>query len=559
MPATHDTVLRRARALAGVTEGRGYFRVVMILTLGWGALAVGARAALPVPATGANVDESRVTRILYVDPAHPEAADDDKHGAADAPFATLGFACQAAARAKSANVGVKIVLATGTYREAAEIPAPEGGKPDTDAPLVVEAAEREQAVIDGADSEGWSPSTWKVEGTRWTHPWPFRHATPPPSRLTKPPVEAAPRDGLVFIDGSLLRQLDEKSLLATSGTWGVVSASAGGRRGAAPNGAGMGATAVVQPPPDTELAGVIIQVGVRRRGLTITGRRNVVVRGLLIQHAAEPGGAGEQTAGLTLEGCSNVLVEDVLSQWNDGVGLTIRGPAGGGLPSADFTLRRVRLLHNAGSGLEAANVRNVLAEDNETSFNNFRGDWAGRVDPQGPAGVKLEAVRGSTWRRQRVVGNACRGMWWAGGDTAITVEDAVLRGNVVSGLFVDNDPGPAAVSRCLVSGTRAPPGSGGGPENPVACAGVSVAGTPDVTLQSNVFADNAGTQLGLGEPFGKPLAHAERHTSTGTTSSTAPTWTPASCGHPPPTATPGPSRTSTTPRSIRGRTVSGTR
>ena len=99
-----------------------------------------------MPATGANVDESRVTKILYVDPAHTEAADDDKHGAADAPFATLNYACQAAVWAKDDNIGVKLVLANGIYREAAEIPAPPKGKADTEAPLVIEAAERDQAV-----------------------------------------------------------------------------------------------------------------------------------------------------------------------------------------------------------------------------------------------------------------------------------------------------------------------------------------------------------------------------------------------------------------------------
>ena len=472
------------------------------------AFAQASHGTLPAPATGANVDESRVQKTLYVDPAHTEAADDDKHGAADTPFATLGFACHAAASAKDANLGVKIVLAAGTYREAAEIPPPANGATDTDAPLVIEAAEREQAVIDGADTEGWSPSTWKVEDTRWTHPWPFRRsaATHPAGLPVNATGESYRRGDLVFINGIPLRQVNTAADLAPGCFWGMLPPPAKGRRGAAESGGNAGPVAIVEPPPDTEPAGAIIQVGVRAHGLTIIGRRNVVVRGLLIQHAAEPGGMGEETAGVVLDHCANVLVEDVLSQWNDGVGLMITG---GGSPGTDFTLRRVRLLHNGSTGLFVFNVKNLLAEDDETSFNNFRGEWAGWINPNGPAGAKIERVQGSTWRRQHVIGNACRGMWWAGGDTDLTVEDAVVRNNALTGLFVENDPGPVSLRRCLVAGTKGDSGAGDHATVPV--AGLALASTPDVTLESNVFAGNATAQLDLGEPSSRAERHVYRH------------------------------------------------
>ena len=415
-------------------------------------------AALPVPATGANVDESRVTKILYVDPAHTEAADDAKHGTADAPFATLAFACEAAARAKDANVGVKLVLAAGTYREAAAIPPPAANARDTDAPLVIEAAEREQAVLDGADTEGWSPSTWKTEEARWTHPWPFRRggaaARPAGQRTGGAPGECYRRGDLVIVNGTLLRQVNAAADLAPGCFWVRIPVPNGGRYGNTIS-TNVGATAVVQPPEDTELAGAIIQVGVRPRGLTITGRRNVVVRGLLIQHAADPGGEGERTAGVVLDRCANVLVEDVLSQWNDGTGMAISGDGTG----EGVTLRRVRLLHNGGSGLEVSKVKNLLAEDNETSFNNFRGEWAGWIDPQGPAAVKVAAVQGSAWRRQHVVGNACQGMWWDGEDADVTVEEGVIRNNLIAGMLVENNVGPVLLRRCLIAGTKISPGA----------------------------------------------------------------------------------------------------
>ena len=228
------------------------------------------KAALPIPATGANVDESRVTQILYVDPAHTEAADDDKHGLADLPFATFNYACQTAAKAKDANVGVKIVLAAGTYREAGMIPAPPGGKPDTDAPLVIEAAEREQAVIDGAETEGWSPSTWKVEGALWTHPWPFRRNAP---AHPIPTSESYRRGALVFVNGLPLRQVNAGAEITPGCFREPVPIATGSRKKTAAGGGNEPMLAVVEPPPDTELPGAILQVGVRGRGLLINGRR----------------------------------------------------------------------------------------------------------------------------------------------------------------------------------------------------------------------------------------------------------------------------------------------
>ncbi len=496
------------------SEGRGTGRLRLGILAVLLSLAGNAAAAWPVLATGANVDESRVQQTFYVDPAHTEAADDDKHGAADLPFATLNYACQIAAKAKDANVGVKIVLAAGTYREAATVPAPPGGKPDTDALLVIEAAEREQAVVDGADTEGWSPSTWKVEGTRWTHPWPFRRNAPArpaagiPANATG---ESSRRGDLVFINGTLLRQVNQAADLAPGCFWAMLPVNPSGRRGSAAAGGGQtGTVAVVVPPPETELPGAIIQVGVRPRGLTISGRRNVVVRGLLIQHAAQPDGAGENTAGLWLDRCSNVLVEDVLSQWNDGVGLEILGH-GEGAASADFTLRRVRLLHNGGSGLTASSLKNLLAEDCETSFNNFRGDWAGWIDPAGSAGVRLGGVPGvsvSTWRRQQIVGNACHGLWSVEGGTDLTVENSVVRDNGVTGMCIENHHGPVWVKRCVIDGTKNGPG---GQNGGAVGAGLSLKSTPDVTLESNVFANNAATQLGIGVGAGKSPLQTERH------------------------------------------------
>ena len=459
-----------------------------------------AGAVAPPVATGASVDESRVQNVYHVDVASADAANDDKHGTADAPFATINYACAAAARDQDKNIGAKVVIAPGVYRETVEIRPPAAGGANADAPLIIESAERGQAVIDGADTEGWTSSMWKADGARWSHPWPFRRnpaqqaawarslhsAAAPPSATG----EAYRPGDLILVDGNVMRQVNRQEDLAPGCFWGRA-----GKSTAAAMDSPDGPAVLLEPPPDAVLAGSIIQVGVREHGLVIHGRRNVVVRGLLFQHAAGPSAVDNMAAGLFLDACSNVLVDDVLSQWNDGSGLVVTGRANAPW-STDFTLRQSHFLHNGGSGLVVANVKNLLAEDTEACFNNFRGEWADWVDATGPAGVKTNGVHGATWRRLRAAGNFCRGVWWDGDNADVTMEDGTVRGNVLGGLLIERDPGPVLVRRCLVAETKPSPATR---EENAWAGGISLVATPDVTLEGNIVAANAGTQLGCWE------------------------------------------------------------
>ena len=453
-------------------------------------------SASAAPATGAKIDEARVANIYYVDSGGADAADDDKHGTQDSPFLTIKRAVDAAVRDKDANVGAKIIIGPGTYRESIDIPAP--ARDDTDAPLVIEAAERDQTIIDAADAYVWSLNTCKPDGKNvLMHPWPFRNAAGahPPSGRSATHAAAGHASGethaeILFLDGNPLRQASAPGPLA-AGSFSILTEVK-----TAPH-ANAGFVTVNLPEDLDQSGDHQFQVGVRDHALMVTGRRNVVVRGLCFQHAANPTGAptpsGERPAGLVFLRCSNVLVEDVLSQWNDGVGLLLKGSATAPW-NAGVTLRKLQLIHNGSIGLAAENLKNVLAEDCETSFNDFRSEWAGTPDPQGAAGVAAHGIHGSTWRRQRAVGNVCRGLWWEADCTDLLVEDAVVRDNFFSGLLIENCPGPSTVRGCFVSGNKTPPGSRPEAAQPAA---VSVEASPDVTLENNVVAGNLMPQLGL--------------------------------------------------------------
>lgn len=430
--------------------------------------------------TGAQVDESRVVRTYYVDPSNADAGDDADHGTEESPFKTIARGVQIAAADQDRGVGAKVILADGIYREAVRIPPGRGG---ASAPLVIEAASREQAVIEGADLAGWEPGAWKAEGGRWIHPWTGAPVAAAPKRLPGAPCKPLAGSALVFLGGQALRETADPGRLEAGEFCVVAPPAEKPRRGRA---AAPAEFIAIHPPEGNEdLAGASFEVSAQERTFTVEGRRNVVIRGITIQHMLGPA--------LALNGCSNVLIDDVLCQWNNDAGLRITGRAAAPW-SADISLRRVRLLYNGGSGLAAAGLKNLTVEDSETSFNGFRAQWSDCIDPAGAAGSKVSGIHGGVWRRHHAVGNSARGMWWAGDCTDILVEDTYCRANQISGLFFENSAGPFAVRRCLVTGTRSPASAQGDAASPAA---VSACAASDVWLEANIVAGNAMPQLGL--------------------------------------------------------------
>lgn len=454
-------------------------RLAGVLLCGMGVTVAGLRAETLAP-----VDESRVSRTYYVDPSNADAVDDADHGTAESPFKTIGRGVLAAAADQDRGVGAKVILADGVYREAVRVPA---GRGTMSAPLVIEAANREQAIIEGADAAGWEAGTWQQEGARWTHPWAGAPAAAPKRPATAPcrPLAGA---ALVFLGGQALREAADPGALAAGG-FCVIPAAPGsgkGRRGREASPAALATGSImIQPAGDEGLGGEPLEVSVQDRTFTVEGRRNVVIRGITIQHMAG--------AALALNGCSNALVDDVLCQWNNDAGLRITGRTAPPW-SAGVTLRRVRLLYNGGSGLAATDLKDLAVEDSETSFNGFRAQWSDCIDPAGAAGCKVSGIHGGTWRRHHAIGNSARGMWWAGDCADILVEDTSCRANQISGFFFENSAGPFAVRHCLVAGTKSPASARGDAANPAA---VSTCAAAAVWLEGNIVAGNEMPQLGV--------------------------------------------------------------
>lgn len=101
-------------------------------------------ACVQAQATGANVPEQNIQAIIYVNNAHPLAADINP-GTQELPVKTVSRAAVMAWEKNRQNIGVKILIAPGTYRESVDV------WQETNAPIVFEAQQKGKAAIAGSD------------------------------------------------------------------------------------------------------------------------------------------------------------------------------------------------------------------------------------------------------------------------------------------------------------------------------------------------------------------------------------------------------------------------
>lgn len=101
------------------------------------------------------ISEDQVRQTFHVNGSSAHASDDNP-GAGIRPLKTVSRAASLAMACKKENRGARILIHPGIYREAVDLSVETGadeepGAHDTDAPLVMEAAEMGKAVLCGSD------------------------------------------------------------------------------------------------------------------------------------------------------------------------------------------------------------------------------------------------------------------------------------------------------------------------------------------------------------------------------------------------------------------------
>ena len=388
----------------------------------------------------ASIVENQSTYV-YVD---AKVGSDSNSGAQTAPFKSFQAGLNKAIALNQQNIGVKLILNSGVYRESVQI----GNTKATRAPFTIQAAVTGGAVISGSDVvTGWT----QQNSTTWQAPFSDNTgfcAIPSGWPTTFPPI--VQRTEMIFVNGIPLTQVMAYADLKP-GTFFFSDAYQ---------------MLHITPPAGTNMFTAVVEAAVRPTTLTAIGRYNFVLRGLVFRHAANC----MSTSSVNIFGSTQVLIDSVQAVWNNWGGLGV-------YTSNNFTVQNSVASYNGGAGILGDEDTYALYSFNETDYNNWRGaqgafyDWA-------MGGMKLFQMRTATVQNQFSYNNQAQGLWFDTDNQNVTVNNATIVGNVMAALQVERDEGPITVqnSHFCSSGQ-----------------GINVLTSPKLTIKNNTFYNNSGT------------------------------------------------------------------
>ena len=390
----------------------------------------------------AHVTEGQ-THYLYVD---AKSGNDGNSGSQSAPLKTIQAAVDKADSNNVNNIATKIIVNSGVYREAVNI----GAYRSTGATVTVQAAVTGGAIIDGADVlSNWSLTSNGI----YTHTWtPNLGTCAIPSGWPSTLPTIARRSEMLFINGVPLTEVIAESQLRP-GTFYVNESSN---------------LIYMDPPSGVTVSSATIEAAVRRQTLNISGRSDIVLRGLVFRHAA----SCINSPGVTVNSSSNVLFDSDQAIWNNWSGIGI-------YRTNNVTVQNSLASYNGGAGFMSANDQYVLFSYNESDYNNWRGaqgalfDWA-------MAGAKFMYMRSTTVQNHYSYHNQAQGLWFDTDNKNITINNATLSGNVMAALQLEADEGPVTVENSRLCGSG---------------SGVNILNVENLAIKSNTFYNNSGTGI----------------------------------------------------------------
>ena len=393
----------------------------------------GSGASSPPPSSGYK----DLTEI-YVDASR---GSDSNSGTSSSPLRTVGKGLERAVSNRSKGKGTRILLQPGTYREAINRYYNSSGKT-----IVIESVVPGKAVISGSDVwTGWSCSSGVC-----SHAWPYNWGTQP-DPFGKGIGVLARRAEMVVVNGKNLTQSTSKSGLS-SGSFAVDE----------------GANKIyVKPPSGVDMNKVKVEVAVRGVLFKVGKLNDLVLKGLVFEHAATP---FRKDAAVTLSAQKNVLLDNVTIRWNGNRGLWMGGDK--------YTLRDTTMHHNGGDGVEGYKLRDLLMEDTESSYNNWRGDRGGYYT----WGVeKFLIVHGAVIKRHKAVGNLSRGLWFDSDSEDVVIDGAYVCNNKNDGLHVEAVQGPFTIKNSTFCNNG--------------IHGVHLLASHGITLENNTISGNGGNAI----------------------------------------------------------------
>ena len=417
----------------------------------------------------ANVNESLETASIYVDAVH---GNDNNNGTKSAPLKTIGASVSMAMSNNDANIGTKVIINAGTYRESVVIG---GTKKSTSKPITFQAATNGTVFVSGANVlSGWSP--YQGSSTTYQASWPYNFPVCP---AQAPPAPAQQQivlePEMLIVNGKPLTQvLTFASMLP--GTFYVDSTH------------GM---VYMYPPVGTNVTTATVETAARPAIWQISGQSYVVVRGLTFQYA----NSCPQNAAVMVGGnATNILFDNDLIQWNNAMGIDFAA-------TENFTVQNSIANSNGQVGFASHEVKNSLWQNNMANYNNWRGAQ-GAFYTWDTGGTKWMWDHNATYKSFVSNFNQANGVAWDTDNQNVTFSSGVSAMNLVNGIQIEKTQGPFTVSgsyfcydNLLGVGQR---------------GGVAVRNSEQVKLSSDAMYGSLINQLAIvGQPGGIVISNWE--------------------------------------------------
>jgi hypothetical protein len=402
----------------------------------------------------ARINFDAVELTLYVNNQHPDACDWNSGKTKDKPLLTLQHAFE-----RSKNIPTRIVVSAGHYRSYFDI--------NTTKLLIVEAETPGDVFLSGSDVF----NTWQKEGEYFYHDWFYKWgfyedsmACFGPCNLTK----YQRRRELVFIDSDPVLQVLSKEELVENSFFVDESSS----------------RIYLKPPLGVNPLNSLVEVATRgfdiydlgRNGslvrATVHNGQGLVLKGLVFQHTAN---TMHQDA-LTVFETENLIVEDCIFQWNNGVGFEME-------KCSNVTINNIVVRHNGERGMGSWMGKNIHIKDVQIYGNNWRTN-APKMIAHDAAGIKIfGGNRNVILENLKVFNNYCHAIWFDWDNENYVIKNSLIKNNQESGIMLEGSRKSALVQNCIIRNND---------------IGIKGYGHANVTVENSIIVGN-NHQFSLGQ------------------------------------------------------------
>lgn len=415
------------------------------------------------------MNESLETADIYVDTKN---GSDSNNGSKTSPLKAIGASVTMALNNNHANIGSRVIINPGTYREAAVISG--GGNQSTNLPMTFEAATNGTVFVSGADlMTGWT--TFSGNSKISQNNWPYDFGICPNAGSNAPfEQEIVLRAEMIVVNGTPLTQvLSLTSMLP--GTFFVDDKAA---------------LVYVYPPSGTNMSTATVEVATRPSIWQISGQSNIVVRGLTFQYANTCHG----TSAVEVDGNTNTLFDTDSFLWNNAMGVAFN--------SAEYyTVQNSVAHHNGELGFHSHQAKYDLWQSDMANYNNWRG-VQGAFYTWDTGGAKWMWDHTGTYKAVSTLFNQANGVAWDTDQETVTVAGLVSADNLGNGIQIEKSEGPVTVTNSDVCYNNSIGITQRG--------GIVVRNSEGVTISGTAMYDNGTNQLAVvGQPGGIQIANWE--------------------------------------------------